>query len=117
MRFELDFVVVCVFFFFFFKQKTAYEMLRSLVGSEMCIRDRLQDAVKERGGAPRGAAALDAQLLQGGDVEQARPRVVNVSAESTGREGVASERRVLTDMRKATDRTQNLPYLYRCPAL
>eukprot|EP00658_Telonema_sp_P-2_P019844 TRINITY_DN1780_c0_g1_i10.p1 TRINITY_DN1780_c0_g1~~TRINITY_DN1780_c0_g1_i10.p1 ORF type:complete len:151 (-),score=44.24 TRINITY_DN1780_c0_g1_i10:145-597(-) len=32
---------MCVFFFFFFfKQKTAYEMLRSLVGSEMCIRDR-----------------------------------------------------------------------------
>eukprot|EP00658_Telonema_sp_P-2_P079252 TRINITY_DN7603_c0_g1_i3.p1 TRINITY_DN7603_c0_g1~~TRINITY_DN7603_c0_g1_i3.p1 ORF type:complete len:314 (+),score=90.74 TRINITY_DN7603_c0_g1_i3:109-1050(+) len=30
------------FFFFFFKQKTAYEMLRSLVGSEMCIRDRVQ---------------------------------------------------------------------------
>ena len=28
-------------FVFFFKQKTAYEMLRSLVGSEMCIRDRL----------------------------------------------------------------------------
>eukprot|EP00658_Telonema_sp_P-2_P019616 TRINITY_DN1773_c0_g1_i4.p1 TRINITY_DN1773_c0_g1~~TRINITY_DN1773_c0_g1_i4.p1 ORF type:complete len:105 (-),score=40.02 TRINITY_DN1773_c0_g1_i4:114-428(-) len=28
------------YFFFFFKQKTAYEMLRSLVGSEMCIRDR-----------------------------------------------------------------------------
>ena len=24
---------------FFFKQKTAYELLRSLVGSEMCIRD------------------------------------------------------------------------------
>eukprot|EP00831_Metopus_contortus_P042409 TRINITY_DN3359_c0_g1_i2.p3 TRINITY_DN3359_c0_g1~~TRINITY_DN3359_c0_g1_i2.p3 ORF type:complete len:102 (+),score=27.47 TRINITY_DN3359_c0_g1_i2:1-306(+) len=36
---------VCVvggwfFFFFFFKQKTAYEMQRGLVGSEMCIRDR-----------------------------------------------------------------------------
>ena len=30
---------LCVMFFFF-KQKTAYEMLRSLVGSEMCIRDR-----------------------------------------------------------------------------
>ncbi len=27
--------------FFFFKKKTAYEMLRSLVGSEMCIRDRV----------------------------------------------------------------------------
>ena len=36
--------VVCVMygFFFFFKQKTAYEMLRSLVGSEMCIRDRFR---------------------------------------------------------------------------
>src|SRR5450756_480660 len=30
-----------VFFcFFFFKQKTAYEIMPSLVGSEMCIRDR-----------------------------------------------------------------------------
>ena len=26
-----------------FRQKTAYEMLRSLVGSEMCIRDSLMD--------------------------------------------------------------------------
>ena len=33
-----------VFFFFCFKQKTAYEMLRSLVGSEMCIRDILWTA-------------------------------------------------------------------------
>ena len=32
-----DFYVCCIIFFF--KQKTAYEMLRSLVGSEMCIRD------------------------------------------------------------------------------
>ena len=32
--------VFVLFFFVFFKQKTAYEMLRSLVGSEMCIRDR-----------------------------------------------------------------------------
>ena len=31
-----------LFLVFFFKQKTAYEMLRSLVGSEMCIRDRLR---------------------------------------------------------------------------
>ena len=28
------------FCFFFFKQKTAYEIMPSLVGSEMCIRDR-----------------------------------------------------------------------------
>eukprot|EP00658_Telonema_sp_P-2_P055463 TRINITY_DN44087_c0_g1_i1.p2 TRINITY_DN44087_c0_g1~~TRINITY_DN44087_c0_g1_i1.p2 ORF type:complete len:105 (+),score=21.92 TRINITY_DN44087_c0_g1_i1:35-349(+) len=34
----IHYLFFCVFFFFF-KQKTAYEMLRSLVGSEMCIRD------------------------------------------------------------------------------
>src|SRR5659263_753650 len=28
--------------FFFFKQKTAYEIMPSLVGSEMCIRDRYE---------------------------------------------------------------------------
>ena len=35
---------------FFFKQKTAYDVLRSLVGSEMCIRDRsnTSSAFKER---------------------------------------------------------------------
>ena len=27
--------------YFFFKQKTAYEIMPSLVGSEMCIRDRI----------------------------------------------------------------------------
>eukprot|EP00658_Telonema_sp_P-2_P048429 TRINITY_DN36842_c0_g1_i2.p1 TRINITY_DN36842_c0_g1~~TRINITY_DN36842_c0_g1_i2.p1 ORF type:complete len:139 (+),score=41.82 TRINITY_DN36842_c0_g1_i2:62-478(+) len=37
-RYGICFKYICVFFFF--KQKTAYEMLRSLVGSEMCIRDR-----------------------------------------------------------------------------
>src|SRR5450756_1933575 len=30
---------IASFFFFFFKQKTAYEIMPSLVGSEMCIRD------------------------------------------------------------------------------
>ena len=32
--------VVLISLFFFFKQKTAYEIMPSLVGSEMCIRDR-----------------------------------------------------------------------------
>eukprot|EP00831_Metopus_contortus_P068541 TRINITY_DN6130_c0_g1_i6.p1 TRINITY_DN6130_c0_g1~~TRINITY_DN6130_c0_g1_i6.p1 ORF type:complete len:122 (-),score=22.09 TRINITY_DN6130_c0_g1_i6:168-533(-) len=35
------------FFFFFFKQKTAYEMQRGLVGSEMCIRDRYQNGGRQ----------------------------------------------------------------------
>ena len=43
----------CVFcFFFFFKQKTAYEMLRSLVGSEMCIRDSSSSVQCASFGAP-----------------------------------------------------------------
>ena len=33
-------------FVFFFKQKTAYEILSGLVGSEMCIRDRLRSTSK-----------------------------------------------------------------------
>ena len=33
--------------FFFFKQKTAYALLRGLVGSEMCIRDRSGPAVEQ----------------------------------------------------------------------
>eukprot|EP00831_Metopus_contortus_P032369 TRINITY_DN26165_c0_g1_i1.p1 TRINITY_DN26165_c0_g1~~TRINITY_DN26165_c0_g1_i1.p1 ORF type:complete len:175 (+),score=49.38 TRINITY_DN26165_c0_g1_i1:37-561(+) len=40
-------------FFFFFKQKTAYEMQRGLVGSEMCIRDRYQRRVHGLAGADR----------------------------------------------------------------
>eukprot|EP00831_Metopus_contortus_P061572 TRINITY_DN5344_c0_g1_i2.p2 TRINITY_DN5344_c0_g1~~TRINITY_DN5344_c0_g1_i2.p2 ORF type:complete len:183 (-),score=23.39 TRINITY_DN5344_c0_g1_i2:280-828(-) len=38
-RLKADYVL----FFFFFKQKTAYEMQRGLVGSEMCIRDRIHN--------------------------------------------------------------------------
>ena len=40
----LGYKMVCGFemlLFFFFKQKTAYEIRLSLVGSEMCIRDRV----------------------------------------------------------------------------
>ena len=47
--------MMCEEVFFFFKQKTAYEMLRSLVGSEMCIRDRAHTAkTAGRGGAVCG---------------------------------------------------------------
>eukprot|EP00825_Cyclidium_porcatum_P001348 TRINITY_DN10614_c0_g1_i1.p1 TRINITY_DN10614_c0_g1~~TRINITY_DN10614_c0_g1_i1.p1 ORF type:complete len:231 (+),score=60.00 TRINITY_DN10614_c0_g1_i1:1-693(+) len=38
-------LLICLLFFFFFKQKTAYEIMPSLVGSEMCIRDRYQRRV------------------------------------------------------------------------
>eukprot|EP00658_Telonema_sp_P-2_P050617 TRINITY_DN3863_c0_g2_i1.p1 TRINITY_DN3863_c0_g2~~TRINITY_DN3863_c0_g2_i1.p1 ORF type:complete len:226 (+),score=59.55 TRINITY_DN3863_c0_g2_i1:56-733(+) len=51
-------------FFFFFKQKTAYEMLRSLVGSEMCIRDRYQRRVREGTRAGMSAASLIIPRIQ-----------------------------------------------------
>ena len=44
----------------FFKQKTAYGMLRSLVGSEMCIRDRVGLQVS------RGLRGLMGVLIQFG---------------------------------------------------
>src|SRR5428012_24701 len=48
---------------FFFKQKTAYEIMPSLVGSEMCIRDRGRchpacRACATRGVVARGPACL-----------------------------------------------------------
>ncbi len=46
---------------FFFKQKAAYEMLRSLVGSEMCIRDGGPNMLTP----PRTAAPLMALSLWG----------------------------------------------------
>eukprot|EP00658_Telonema_sp_P-2_P074801 TRINITY_DN64097_c0_g1_i1.p1 TRINITY_DN64097_c0_g1~~TRINITY_DN64097_c0_g1_i1.p1 ORF type:complete len:149 (-),score=46.97 TRINITY_DN64097_c0_g1_i1:91-537(-) len=51
---------------FFFKQKTAYEMLRSLVGSEMCIRDRLRDEAVHItvGGAQLAAAGTIVQRVE-----------------------------------------------------
>eukprot|EP00658_Telonema_sp_P-2_P030149 TRINITY_DN22822_c0_g1_i1.p2 TRINITY_DN22822_c0_g1~~TRINITY_DN22822_c0_g1_i1.p2 ORF type:complete len:110 (+),score=49.10 TRINITY_DN22822_c0_g1_i1:82-411(+) len=63
------------FFFFFFKQKTAYEMLRSLVGSEMCIRDRdtmcevLQNS-EDQDGNRFDARGLDPVRMVGVDADQ-----------------------------------------------
>src|SRR5450756_2916563 len=43
------FFFILFVFFFFFKQKTAYEIMPSLVGSEMCIRDRDKPAYMDGG--------------------------------------------------------------------
>eukprot|EP00658_Telonema_sp_P-2_P084948 TRINITY_DN956_c0_g1_i10.p1 TRINITY_DN956_c0_g1~~TRINITY_DN956_c0_g1_i10.p1 ORF type:complete len:679 (+),score=155.06 TRINITY_DN956_c0_g1_i10:101-2137(+) len=53
------------FFFFFFKQKTAYEMLRSLVGSEMCIRDRCNTIPMPDPNLVRGGFPLQGQVHPG----------------------------------------------------
>ena len=37
--------LLCTAGYFFFKQKTAYEILSGLVGSEMCIRDRRRTGI------------------------------------------------------------------------
>eukprot|EP00658_Telonema_sp_P-2_P042490 TRINITY_DN3050_c0_g1_i10.p2 TRINITY_DN3050_c0_g1~~TRINITY_DN3050_c0_g1_i10.p2 ORF type:complete len:107 (-),score=26.60 TRINITY_DN3050_c0_g1_i10:392-712(-) len=55
------------FFFFFFKQKTAYEMLRSLVGSEMCIRDRSKGVLLFRRKDQTERAGNNYQLIVGQD--------------------------------------------------
>src|SRR5428012_16277 len=51
--------------FFFFKQKTAYDIMPSLVGSEMCIRDRsILDMIRIGARPDFGAVApLDAAEL------------------------------------------------------
>ena len=47
---------IVLFFFFFFKQKTAYDILSGLVGSEMCIRDSNKAII--RTGNIAGTSAL-----------------------------------------------------------
>eukprot|EP00658_Telonema_sp_P-2_P048614 TRINITY_DN36973_c0_g1_i6.p1 TRINITY_DN36973_c0_g1~~TRINITY_DN36973_c0_g1_i6.p1 ORF type:complete len:187 (+),score=50.93 TRINITY_DN36973_c0_g1_i6:90-650(+) len=65
--------IILIFFFFFFKQKTAYEMLRSLVGSEMCIRDRYShwncDDCRKAYARWAVAMTLPACALNAGDTE------------------------------------------------
>ena len=51
------------FLFFFFKQKTAYEIHERLVGSEMCIRDRLRGACEKDDVAPYIAVQIIAGAL------------------------------------------------------
>src|SRR5450759_5623692 len=71
-----------IYFFFFFKQKTAYEIMPSLVGSEMCIRDscgtapRRTSRDREGGGERLGtfSAPFPETACRGGDCGS-RPRV------------------------------------------
>eukprot|EP00658_Telonema_sp_P-2_P044238 TRINITY_DN32092_c0_g1_i1.p1 TRINITY_DN32092_c0_g1~~TRINITY_DN32092_c0_g1_i1.p1 ORF type:complete len:220 (-),score=45.26 TRINITY_DN32092_c0_g1_i1:120-779(-) len=69
--------------FFFFKQKTAYEMLRSLVGSEMCIRDSLLptspsstiNAVSASTNFSRGVIIVDVRRMDPNPVSSVDGRV------------------------------------------
>eukprot|EP00831_Metopus_contortus_P058265 TRINITY_DN50455_c0_g1_i1.p1 TRINITY_DN50455_c0_g1~~TRINITY_DN50455_c0_g1_i1.p1 ORF type:complete len:156 (-),score=47.40 TRINITY_DN50455_c0_g1_i1:63-530(-) len=56
-----------VVIFFFFKQKTAYEMQRGLVGSEMCIRDRYQRRVH---GIIKNLNICNVAVVTSGDYER-----------------------------------------------
>src|SRR5450756_2683275 len=51
--------------FFFFKQKTAYEIMPSLVGSEMCIRDRCNHAYPHKSAGLLRATFAKPQRWQG----------------------------------------------------
>eukprot|EP00825_Cyclidium_porcatum_P045730 TRINITY_DN7031_c0_g1_i1.p1 TRINITY_DN7031_c0_g1~~TRINITY_DN7031_c0_g1_i1.p1 ORF type:complete len:151 (+),score=37.38 TRINITY_DN7031_c0_g1_i1:39-491(+) len=50
-------------FFFFFKQKTAYEIMPSLVGSEMCIRDRYSKLMYAYKNEEQGRTTVEAILI------------------------------------------------------
>eukprot|EP00831_Metopus_contortus_P035519 TRINITY_DN2827_c0_g1_i10.p1 TRINITY_DN2827_c0_g1~~TRINITY_DN2827_c0_g1_i10.p1 ORF type:complete len:220 (-),score=61.07 TRINITY_DN2827_c0_g1_i10:164-823(-) len=75
-----------IFFFFFFKQKTAYEMQRGLVGSEMCIRDRYQRRVhgKKKKLKGRNMEAVVAAILYVAAKQCSNPRNMRDIFSSTG---------------------------------
>src|SRR5674536_165173 len=80
-----QYVMLCLFFFFF-KQKTAYEMLRSLVGSEMCIRDRdntiVVCLVEAAPGIP--AKVTDIPITSGRRLRSVRGTVAELTAQAGG---------------------------------
>ena len=59
---------------FFVKQKTAYEVLRSLVGSEMCIRDRFSAPEPQTDPEPEVAAPDPQPQLPAVRFEAAQPK-------------------------------------------
>ena len=59
----------------FFKQKTAYEIAQCLVGSEMCIRDRLGRLYEALGQRDRAIAEYKEALAQQSDRDSARDRL------------------------------------------
>ena len=82
-------------FFFFFKQKTAYEMLRSLVGSEMCIRDSLKGLGHDMGDDN------DADALSGDAFDHLEAAAGLLDAQS--REGLIEQHQFATPMCKAIE--------------
>eukprot|EP00658_Telonema_sp_P-2_P030612 TRINITY_DN2308_c0_g1_i2.p1 TRINITY_DN2308_c0_g1~~TRINITY_DN2308_c0_g1_i2.p1 ORF type:complete len:100 (-),score=46.91 TRINITY_DN2308_c0_g1_i2:36-335(-) len=95
--------VYSFFFFFFFKQKTAYEMLRSLVGSEMCIRDS-SHTIKITTALP--CALNMACLLYTSDaadeedsVDLGGRRIIKKKKKKTGRGGVVIEEKIAEEVR------------------
>lgn len=67
------------------------------------------------GGAGSQQQDVSSTMAVGASV--APPVVATVAAEATGLQNNASDKRILTKLRLAKDKTQNLPYLYRCPSL
>src|SRR5450756_2714652 len=60
------------FFFFFFKQKTAYEIMPSLVGSEMCIRDRYLAAFTTSPEALHGVSTWPGYSVSGSNINPSK---------------------------------------------
>src|SRR5450756_1232815 len=93
------FFVFC--FFFFFKQKTAYEIMPSLVGSEMCIRDRYHSGSRDIAQSQEAAESVGASRRR--NSTDARAKVRFASAE--GRPSRAARRSRRSDAR-AIQRTR-----------
>ena len=78
--------------FFLFNQKTAYEMLRSLVGSEMCIRDRAIPL-----GTDTNTFIADGALGIAGPVDQRAGNMVDAGGWIDGRDQASRDRVALVN--------------------
>eukprot|EP00831_Metopus_contortus_P062818 TRINITY_DN5506_c0_g1_i1.p1 TRINITY_DN5506_c0_g1~~TRINITY_DN5506_c0_g1_i1.p1 ORF type:complete len:132 (+),score=42.65 TRINITY_DN5506_c0_g1_i1:81-476(+) len=117
--------LLCCFFFFFFKQKTAYEMQRGLVGSEMCIRDSqsvVAELEKEVTEIKREALAS----IPSNEIENNESELIFLQSEyenvksvlqelqATNEEQVRSQRKELSSLKMQYKNTTQVKKILRC---
>ena len=81
---DANWMEVCVYITVFCKQKTAYVVRRSLVGSEMCIRDRVRTYIP---GIGQNLQEHSVVLIRGGrvkDLPGVRYHIVRGSLDASG---------------------------------
>lgn len=98
------------------KVHTRFSLARVLQKCAMSGESNISEALCKNAELGRMATSELAAATAIGPAIQAAPTTVKICAESTALEQPQG-RRILIDLQNSKEKTQNLPYLYRCPAI